>query len=46
MPETMEGITFDEFDICTPCRSSEEKMHIDWEEREEKLQTLLKNSVR
>ena len=46
MPETMEGITFDEFDICTPCRSSEEKMHIDWEEREEKLQTLLKNSIK
>jgi N-acetyl sugar amidotransferase len=41
MPETMEGITFDEFGICTPCRSSEEKMHINWEEREERLRSLL-----
>jgi N-acetyl sugar amidotransferase len=41
MPETMEGITFDEFGICTPCRSSEEKMHINWEERELKLRSIL-----
>lgn len=41
MPETMEGITFDEFGICTPCRSSEEKMHINWEEREHKLRSIL-----
>jgi N-acetyl sugar amidotransferase len=41
MPETMEGITFDEFGICTPCRSSEEKMHINWEEREKNLKSIL-----
>lgn len=41
MPETMEGITFDEFGICTPCRSSEEKMHINWEERERKLNEII-----
>ena len=41
MPETMEGITFDEFGICTPCRSSEEKMHINWEEREKNLRSIL-----
>jgi N-acetyl sugar amidotransferase len=42
-PETMEGIDFDEFGVCTPCRSSEEKMHINWEERESGLiQTLSK----
>jgi N-acetyl sugar amidotransferase len=41
MPETMEGITFDEFGICTPCRSSEEKMHINWEEREKKLNDII-----
>jgi N-acetyl sugar amidotransferase len=41
MPETMEGITFDEFGICTPCRSSEEKMHINWEEREKNLRNIL-----
>lgn len=41
MPETMEGISFDEFGICTPCRSSEEKMHINWEERETKLKDII-----
>jgi N-acetyl sugar amidotransferase len=41
MPETMEGITFDEFGVCTPCRSSEEKMHINWEEREQRLRDIL-----
>lgn len=41
LPETMEGITFDEFGICTPCRSSEEKMHINWEEREQELEDIL-----
>jgi N-acetyl sugar amidotransferase len=41
MPETMEGISFDEFGICTPCRSSEEKMHINWEERYSKLNKLI-----
>jgi N-acetyl sugar amidotransferase len=41
MPETMEGITFDEFGICTPCRSSEEKMHIDWEIREKQLNQII-----
>ena len=43
MPETMEGITFDEFGICTPCRSSEEKMHIDWQIRQESLIKTLNN---
>jgi N-acetyl sugar amidotransferase len=41
MPETMEGISFDEFGICTPCRSSEEKMHINWEEREKNLTEII-----
>lgn len=41
LPETMEGIVFDEFGICTPCRSSEEKMHINWEEREKNLEQIL-----
>ncbi len=34
LPETMEGITFDEFGVCTPCRSSEEKMHINWKDKQ------------
>ncbi|MBU1052658.1 MAG: N-acetyl sugar amidotransferase [Proteobacteria bacterium] len=33
LPETMEGISFDEMCVCEPCRSSEDKMHIDWEQR-------------
>jgi N-acetyl sugar amidotransferase len=37
LPETMEGITFDEFGVCTACRSSEEKMHINWRDKQSKL---------
>ena len=33
MPETTEGIDFDENGICRACASSEQKMHINWEER-------------
>jgi N-acetyl sugar amidotransferase len=45
LPETMEGISFDEFGICVPCRSSEEKMHIDWTERRKLLDAIV-DSVR
>jgi hypothetical protein len=41
MPETNEGMAFDELGICKACRSSEQKMHIDWEERQHKLRKLL-----
>ncbi len=41
LPETMEGITFDEFGVCTPCRSSEEKMHINWKDRQSELIKIL-----
>lgn len=37
MPETVEGINFDDRGICNGCNSSEEKMHIDWEQREKDL---------
>lgn len=40
LPETMEGITFDEFGVCTPCRSSEEKMHINWKDKELELSNI------
>ena len=40
LPETMEGIEFDDFGICTPCRSSEEKMHINWEEKEKTISDI------
>jgi len=41
LPETMEGISFDEFGICVPCRSSEEKMHIDWTQRRGNLDGII-----
>lgn len=43
LPETMEGISFDEFGICTPCRSSEEKMHINWDERYSNLNNIIED---
>ncbi len=43
MPETAEGLAFDEMGICQPCRSSEQKIHIDWTEREKKLAAILDN---
>jgi N-acetyl sugar amidotransferase len=41
MPETSEGINFDELGICRACQSSEEKMHINWVERRKQLVTIL-----
>ena len=41
LPETMEGITFDDFGVCTPCRSSEEKMHINWKNKQSELIEIL-----
>ena len=41
IPETEEGTNFDELGICQACRSSEEKMHIDWAERERELRRIL-----
>lgn len=44
VPHTIEGVTFDELGICTACRSSEEKMHINWAERERKLNAILQEA--
>lgn len=44
MPETEEGVKFDKLGICTACRSSEEKMHIDWDERKKELEAILKKA--
>ncbi len=41
MPETQEGITFDEIGICQACQSSEQKIHINWVQREKILRKLL-----
>lgn len=44
VPETQEGVTFDELGICQACRSSEQKIHIDWKERGERLRTILEEA--
>ncbi|MBU2538872.1 MAG: N-acetyl sugar amidotransferase [Proteobacteria bacterium] len=44
VPETQEGVQFDTMGICTACRSSEEKMHIDWLAREAQLRAILENA--
>jgi len=41
MPETAPGIDFDEMGICRACQSQEQKMHIDWTEREKELRKIL-----
>ena len=44
MPETQEGVTFDEMGICAACRASEQKIHIDWTVRERALRALLEDA--
>ncbi len=44
MPETQEGISFDDMGICTACQSSEQKIHIDWVEREKILRNILEKA--
>lgn len=41
MPESNEGMQFDEMGICQACQSQEQKIHIDWVERERDLRKLL-----
>ena len=41
IPETQEGIKFDEMGICQACQSSEQKIHINWVERERELRRIL-----
>jgi N-acetyl sugar amidotransferase len=44
MPETQEGITFDDLGVCQACQSSEQKMHINWVEREQRLRAILEQA--
>ena len=44
MPETQEGIKFDEMGICQACQSSEQKIHINWIEREKDLSKILEDA--
>lgn len=41
MPETQEGLKFDDFGVCQACQSSEQKIHINWAEREKQLRSIL-----
>jgi N-acetyl sugar amidotransferase len=44
IPETQEGVTFDEMGICQACQSQEQKIHIDWVEREKQLRVILEDA--
>jgi N-acetyl sugar amidotransferase len=44
VPETYEGIKFDEMGICSACQSSEQKMRINWKEREIELRKMFDNA--
>ena len=46
MPETSEGTAFDELGICRACQSSEQKMRINWAERERQLRGILEGAKR
>jgi len=41
MPETNEGMEFDEMGICKACRAQEEKMRINWAEKRDQLRNIL-----
>lgn len=43
LPETQEGIHFDEMGVCPACRASEEKIHIDWTARQRDLRRLFED---
>lgn len=41
IPETQEGVAFDELGVCRACQSSEQKMRINWAERERDFRKIL-----
>lgn len=44
IPETQEGVKFDEMGICQACQSSEQKIHIDWTKREKQFRQILSDA--
>jgi N-acetyl sugar amidotransferase len=44
IPETQHGVKFDEMGICQACQSSEQKIHINWVERERALKKILEDA--
>lgn len=41
MPETQEGLEFDDLGICRACISAEQKMHINWHEKGKQLDRII-----
>jgi N-acetyl sugar amidotransferase len=41
IPQTQEGVIFDELGVCQACQSAEQKIHIDWTARERVLRGIL-----
>lgn len=41
IPQTQEGVVFDEMGVCQACQSAEQKIHIDWAAREKVLRGIL-----
>ncbi|MCW5635303.1 MAG: N-acetyl sugar amidotransferase [Rubrivivax sp.] len=41
IPQTQEGVVFDELGVCQACQSAEQKIHIDWTARERALREIL-----
>ena len=41
VPQTQEGVVFDELGVCQACQSAEQKIHIDWVARERDLRATL-----
>ena len=41
IPQTQEGVVFDELGVCQACQSAEQKIHIDWTAREKALRQIL-----
>ena len=41
IPQTQEGVVFDELGVCQACQSAEQKIHIDWTAREKALRKIL-----
>jgi N-acetyl sugar amidotransferase len=44
IPQTQEGVVFDEMGVCQACQSAEQKIHIDWTEREKALREILESA--
>lgn len=44
IPETQHGVQFDEMGICQACQSSEQKIHINWVEREQAFRKILEEA--